>query len=347
MASASKSNRSAKPRLGRGLSSLMSAPVEVSPTPTPAAPAPAPDRAVVEAKPTPPRSAPPPPGNTQTKTDSDQAGLRHVRLDAVVPSRHQPRKSFDDKALQELAASIRASGLMQPVALRPLDGMADAPAGAQWELVAGERRWRAARMAGLETIPALVVALSDDESAAWAVVENLQREDLNPIETAEALRALQRDHGLTQTEIAERVGLDRSSVANLIRLTELPPAAQALVAAGALTTGHAKALLSAPEHLRAQMARRASEQGWSVRKLEQAARESQQGGDVTPKQGVTSGGRAKPSASQADLEKRLGEHLGTRVHLQTRAGGKKGRLVIEFYDLDHFDGLLTKFGFRS
>jgi ParB family chromosome partitioning protein len=341
MASSSKSSRPAKPRLGRGLSSLMSAPVEVSPTP-PAPPTP--ERAVVEAKPTPPRTAP---ADTQTNTDSQSNGLRHVRLDAVVPSRHQPRKSFDDKALQELAASIRASGLMQPVALRPLKAGADAPAGAQWELVAGERRWRAAQMAGLETIPALVVALSDEESAAWAVVENLQREDLNPIETAEALRALQRDHGLTQTEIAERVGLDRSSVANLIRLTELPQAAQALVAAGALSTGHAKALLSAPEHLRAQMARRASEQGWSVRKLEQAARDAQQGGDITPEQGVTSSSRQKPSASQADLEKRLGEHLGTRVHLQTRAGGKKGRIVIEFYDLDHFDGLLTKFGFRS
>lgn len=342
MASTSKSSRPAKPRLGRGLSSLMSAPVEVSPAP----PAPTPERAVVEAKPTPPRAAPAH-ANTQTNTDSKPDGLRHVRLDAVVPSRHQPRKSFDDKAMQELAASIRASGLMQPVALRPLGAGADAPAGAQWELVAGERRWRAAQMAGLETIPALVVALSDEESAAWAVVENLQREDLNPIETAEALRALQRDHGLTQTEIAERVGLDRSSVANLIRLTELPQAAQALVAAGALTTGHAKALLSAPEHLRAQMARRASEQGWSVRKLEQAARDAQRGAEITPEQGVTPAPRQKPSASQADLEKRLGEHLGTRVHLQTRAGGKKGRIVIEFYDLDHFDGLLTKFGFRS
>jgi len=337
MASAGRPNR-AKPRLGRGLSSLMGEPVEVRPTPA---------EPIVEAKPALPRD-----GSDANKTQISGAGerdtMRRIALDAIVPSRHQPRKSFDDKALAELAASIRSSGLMQPVAVRPLERGADAPGGAAWELVAGERRWRAARIAGLDTIPALVVDLSDEESAAWAVVENLQREDLNPIETGEALRALQRDHGLTQTEIAERVGLDRSSVANLIRLTELPAGARDLVAAGALTAGHAKVLLSAPERVRESLAKRASEQGWSVRRLEQAARAAQQGGgDLSLAEGMSQKSSHSTSAAQADLEKRLGEHLGSRVHIQTRAGGKKGRIVIEFYDLDHFDGLLSKFGYRS
>jgi ParB family chromosome partitioning protein len=337
MASAARSNRS-KPRLGRGLSSLMEEPVEVRA---------APPEPIIEVKPS--ANAPSEnPNKNQTHSEPGEAGMRRIPLDAIVPSRHQPRKSFDEKALGELAASIRASGLMQPVAVRPLEQGADAPGGAAWELVAGERRWRAASMAGLDAIPALVVELSDQESAAWAVVENLQREDLNPIETAEALRALQRDHGLTQTEIAERVGLDRSSVANLIRLTELPEGARALVASGALTTGHAKALLSAPDRLRVGLAKRASAQGWSVRRLEQAARQVQQGGaDLPPAEGISSSSARTTSAAQADLEKRLGEHLGSRVHLQTRPGGKKGRIVIEFYDLDHFDGLLAKFGYRS
>jgi len=341
MAQSSKAAKASKPRLGRGLSSLMSEPVEV-----------APQRAPIESRVKPPagtnRQAEPAPGS---QTDEDGGGdLRRLPLERIVPSRHQPRQTFSDSSLQELAESIRASGLMQPIAVRPLADAGDAPAGASWELVAGERRWRAAKLAGLDAIPAMVVSLSDADSAAWALVENLQREDLNPVETGQALRALQREHGLTHGEIAQRLGLHRSTVANFIRLTELPAEARALVSQGALSTGHAKALLSAPERLRDALAKQAAAQGWSVRRLEGAIRARRAEPDATPAQGGARDDQAShgaPTAAQADLEKRLGEHLGTRVRVQTRAGGKRGRLVLEFYDLDHFDSLLTSIGFRS
>lgn len=324
-------SKAAKPRLGRGLSSLIGEPVRVE---APESPKIRPKTQADTAK----------PENTAT-------GLQYIAIDAIVPSRFQPRRSFEADSLAQLAASIASSGVMQPVAVRAVGGVGarggDAPAGAAWELVAGERRWRAARQAGLSAIPALVVTLSDRESAEWGLAENIQREDLNPIETALALRTLQREFGLTQTEIGERVGLDRSSVANTLRVLELEEDLQALVASGAVSAGHAKALLGAPAGpARVKLGRMAAEAGWSVRKLESFVRDAS--GVIAAPEGARVNGVAHARDSvREDLEKRIGEKLGTRVHLKLHADRKRGRLIIEFYDLDHFDGLLERFGCRD
>jgi ParB family transcriptional regulator, chromosome partitioning protein len=201
--------------------------------------------------------------------------------------------------------------------------------------------------AGLKTIPALVVTLSDRESAEWGLAENIQREDLNPIETAQALRTLQREFGLTQTEIGERVGLDRSSVANTLRVLELEDELQSLVAKGALSPGHAKALLGAAAGAkRVDLGRRAADEGWSVRKLEGFVRDAS-GVEATPAGARSNGAAPARDSLRDDLEKRIGEKLGTRVHLKLHPDRKRGRLIIEFYDLDHFDGLLERFGCRD
>lgn len=272
--------------------------------------------------------------------DLNGTGLRNIAVERIVPSRHQPRRAFGEEAIKGLAESIRASGLMQPVIVRrgSVEG--------EFELVAGERRWRAAKVAGLAAIPAIVRELSDAESAQWGLVENVQREDLNPMDKAWGFRALAEKFGLTQGEIAERVGLDRASVANLTRLTELEEAIQKLLELGELSAGHGKALLGCAAGLREKMARRAVEEGWSVRRLERecaAAAAAVVGGKGGA--GKSAGVDAKLAARVA-LEKQLGEHLGTKVQIQTDRSGTKGKLVIEFYGLDHFDGLLERMGFR-
>ena len=231
--------------------------------------------------------------------------------------------------------SIARSGVMQPVIVRPLKG-------GRYELVAGERRWRAATLALISRVPALVRELSDEQAAEWALIENVQREDLNAIEAAFGYRALADRFGLTHGQIAERVGLDRVSIANAIRLTELEPDIRALIESGRLTAGHGKALLAMkPGPDRIQAARTAAAQGWSVRRLESEAARSAPAAPV-----ATDKNRAK-DAARADLEKRLGEHLGTKVRLETNSGGTKGRMVVEFYGLDQFDGLLERIGFRG
>lgn len=279
-------------------------------------------------------------------------GLVLLDVERVVPNPYQPRGEFDPGQLQGLADSIRRSGLMQPVVVR-VSAAVGGDGATVWELVAGERRWRAAKLAGLREIPALVRALSDEESAEWAVVENVQREDLNPMERAWAFRALQDRFGLSHAEIGDRLGLDRSSVANMVRLTELEESVQALLASGRLTIGHGKVLLSCAVGAgRESLAARAATQGWSVRRLERQVSGSAQtvtDGVATGVEGEgVSGGDGVPdrrSTALADLERQLGEHLGTRVRVRTNTGGTRGRVVLEFYDLDHFDGLMSKLGF--
>lgn len=264
--------------------------------------------------------------------------IRSVSIDSISPSPHQPRTNFDEEALRQLAASITASGLLQPILVRPIDG-------GRYVLVAGERRWRAARLAGLAAIPAIVRELDNQTAAEWSLVENVQRADLNAVERATALRRLGEEFGLSHREIAERVGLDRSSVANLIRLTELEDEILALLGDGSLSAGHGKALLSAPAGgSRVKLANRAVREGWSVRRLETEA-----GGEGARQ--VTGAGKdtgvpaVRPEI--ADLERRLGEHLGSRVRIATRGAGHQGELRIAFFDLDHFDGLLSRMGYRD
>jgi len=318
-------------RLGRGLSSLVSEPVRVAPpdqdASQPAADAQAPD---------PHQSGPgaPESGGREGSDGARGHGLRNLPVDSIVPNRNQPRKAFSEKALEALASSIRVSGLLQPVVVRPLPtGSAD---GAAWELIAGERRWRAAKRAGLPVVPAVVTRASDRETAEWALVENIQREDLNAMERAAALRRLRDDFGLTQAQVAEQVGLERASVANLIRLTELEPEIAAMLAEGALGAGHGKALLAIPAGpSRVSAAKKAAAGGWSVRRLERHAGEDQ--ATNTP-------AAPEKSAHVRDLEKRLGDALGTKAAIKQNTNGRSGTISIAYFDLEHFDGLLERFG---
>ena len=311
-----------KPRLGRGLSSLIGQPVEVAPQVA---------QAGIDIR-----------SNTKQTSTIEMAsgGLRSISVNEVVPSPFQPRLDPTDADLEPLAASIRSSGVMQPIAVRPVAaGDSRYRTGMRFELIAGERRWRAAQIAGLDHIPALVVELSDQESAEWALVENIQREDLSPIERAEALRKLAERFDLSHALLAERVGLDRSTVTNLIRLTELEAEIKELLG-GTLGTGHAKALLGmAPGRERVRIAQLAAKHAWSVRKLEQMASDG-----VGP-----SGARAGASAPMvsphvANIEKQLSDHLATRVRLRVHPSGKKGRITIDFFSVEHFEGLLKSLG---
>lgn len=325
-----------KRRLGRGLNSLLGGPVavEVTPTATP----------THIASPTPRPSAEP------------QGTIDFIPVSNVAPNPAQPRRRFDERAIVELSESIKSAGVMQPVIVRKAPG-----AEGYYELVAGERRWRAAKLAGLERLPAIVKELSDAESAQWALIENLQREDLGAMEKAAALRSLVERFSLTHAEAAHRVGVDRVTVTNLIRLLELESEIAAAIENKELSMGHGRALLSVPAgKVRTELAAKAILNHWSVRRLEQEAADvasahaqpggaQRKGGDGA---GDGSGGAGAESllARQAgvkDLERQLSEHLGTKVRLLLRRGGTRGRLVAEFFDLDHFDGLVGRMGFKS
>ena len=261
---------------------------------------------------------------------ADREGVRSLPVDAVRPNPHQPRRRFDEAALEELAASIRQHGLVQPIIVTP--------AGDGYVLVAGERRWRAARLAGLTEVPALVRDLDPLAMTEVALIENLQREDLTPIEEAYAFQTLQEEFGLTQEEIARRVGKSRSQVANTLRLLALDPQVQRMVDAGELSFGHAKVLLSvasAAEQRR--LARLTIEQGWTVRALEARL------GAGRPARARR---RSSPSAAAADPHWReaaeeLQRALGTRVHVEPVRKGKGGRIVIEFYSTEEFERLFA------
>ena len=258
---------------------------------------------------------------------------------AIRPGKYQPRGSMDPQALDALAASIEASGLMQPVVVRPL-----AEAGA-YELIAGERRWRAMTRLGRAEIPAIVRAAGDHEAAELALIENLQREDLNPMDRAAALRRLSDEFGMTHQQLAERVGLDRASVSNLLRLNDLDAHVAGLVRAGTLSSGHGRALLGVADvSTRRTLADACASSDWSVRELERQVRER-----AGVPRGTTKAGRAKgaTSAHLTDLQRQLQEHLGTRVHIKVGRSKGAGELRIQFFSLDEFDGLMARIGFRG
>ncbi len=317
------SSATARRRLGRGLSSLLSRPAPIDPT----------DQGGVPSGPDGRDHAP-----ATAPEATDDAALRMVALDQIRPNPKQPRRHFDDTSIDALAASMKSAGVMQPIVVRP-----DPAGGAGgFQLVVGERRWRAAQRIGLSRLPALVRHVDDRTAAEWALIENLQREDLNAIERAEALRELAHGHGVTHQEIADRVGLNRSSVTNLLRLNELDDATKDLVRSEQLSLGHAKTLLAITNlPKRHHLATLAVRRGWSVRDLERqvAAAGRRAGPPPAP-------GPASPAHHQ-DLERRLSEHLGTRVVIQQGRKKNRGRLVIEFYSLDQFDGLLERLGFEA
>ncbi|CAD5376108.1 putative chromosome-partitioning protein ParB [Pseudomonas sp. OF001] len=251
--------------------------------------------------------------------------LQHLPLDLLQRGKYQPRRDMDPQALEELAQSIRRQGLMQPVVVRPLDGE-------RYEIIAGERRWRASQLAGLERIPALVREVSDEAAIAMALIENIQREDLNPIEEAMALQRLQQEFQLTQQQVAEAVGKSRVTIANLLRLIALPEEVKTLLAHGDLEMGHARALLGLPASRQAEGARHVVARGLTVRQTEALVRQWLSGkAEVEP---------AKADPDIARLEQRLAERLGAVV--QIRHGDKgKGQLVIRYGSLDELQGVLA------
>lgn len=196
--------------------------------------------------------------------DDSQSGVTTVRLSEIEPNLSQPRKQFDEEALSELADSISAHGVLQPLLIRPTSG-------GTYQIVAGERRWRAARLAGLTEVPALIREISDAETDQLALIENLQREDLNAVETAEGYRRLMEKYGMTQEQLSEAVGKSRPAIANTLRILSLPETVLPMVAEGKLSAGHAKAILAAPEERREALAKRIAAEGLSVREAERLA----------------------------------------------------------------------------
>jgi len=280
------------------------------------------------------------PADTTSMATGDQPRLEDLPVGSIVPNPHQPRVHFDEASLAELAASVRQIGVLQPVLVRPIN------ADGTYELIAGERRWRAARRAGLAVIPAVVRATDDLGSVERALVENLHRQDLTPLEEASAYQQLVEDFSLTHEQVATRVGKSRSAVSNTLRLLSLPPAIQALLADGRLSAGHAKALLGTPDRaFQEQLARRAANENWSVRMLEEAVRD-RGGANLTgvPEQhaatavgdgaGLTPATRLRPPGL-LELEELLAEHLSTRVSVSM--GTNKGKVVIEFADLEDLE----------
>lgn len=274
----------------------------------------------------------------QELSDTNE-NIREIPVHNIRPNAFQPRIRFDDRHLAELAASIRLAGLMQPIVVRSAgDG--------QYEIIAGERRWRACKMAGLKTVPAIVREADDRKSAELALIENVQRTDLNPIERAGAFRALMAKFSMTQSDVADRVGLDRSSVANLLRLLELPDDIRNMIADGALSAGHGKMLASvADESQRRQLVERIMSEHLSVRQTEKAVREIAKRNEQS--EGDAESASPDRDANLRDLESKLGDHLKTRVRIDVSAGGDKGKLILDFYDLEHFDGLMRAMGFES
>jgi ParB family chromosome partitioning protein len=255
---------------------------------------------------------------------------RGLPVEFLQRSRFQPRQDFDPARLQELADSISAQGLVQPVVVRPLGEH-------RYEIIAGERRWRAAQMAGLHEIPVIVREVGDQAALAIALIENIQREDLKPLEEAEALRRLQEEFSLTHQQIADAVGKSRVAVTNLLRLQELHPEAKALLRQGAIEMGHARALLALDEGLQGDAARQAADKKLSVRETEALVRRLQ-AGEPAP---------AAPAKARdpdlARLEERITSQIGAKVQIKHSDKGA-GKLIISYDSLDQLDGVLERFG---
>jgi len=256
-----------------------------------------------------------------------------IPITAISPNPHQVRKVFDEAKLAELAASIQANGIVQPVVVRR------GPAG--YQLIAGERRFRASQSIGLKTIPAFVRNASEEQMLEFALVENIHRADLNPLERAKAYKSYLDQFGLTQTEAAKKLGEDRSVVSNHLRLLDLPHDLRQLLVDGQLSMGHAKAILSLPtEELRRKLANRALSGRLNVRELERIVREYTDGKTLEQADKKT---RDK-APHIVDLEGRLTQQLGSRVRIETKKNGQRGKMVIEFTTLDEFDQVLEKLG---
>ncbi len=260
------------------------------------------------------------------------ADLNELPVDQVVRGRYQPRREFDQTSLEELAASIRSQGLMQPVVVRPR------PQGG-YELIAGERRWRAAQLAGLTRIPAVIKDVSDEQASAMALIENIQREDLNPLEEAFALQRLRDEFELTQQQVADAVGKSRVAVTNLLRLLNLAEPVRELLQSGAIEMGHARALLTLEPTAQESLAREVAARHLSVRQTEALVRHQQSRSGAAPdstRRATT--GPAKDQDTRR-LERELSERIGAPVSISYSASGK-GQLVIGYSNLDELQGII-------
>jgi ParB family chromosome partitioning protein len=255
--------------------------------------------------------------------------LQAIAIERVQPGRYQPRTQMNEAALEELAASIREHGVMQPILVRPIDG-------GRFEIVAGERRWRAAQRAGLAEVPALVKAVPDQSALALALIENIQREDLNPLEQANGLQRLIDEFGMTHEAAARAVGRSRSAVTNLLRLRELAKPVQAYLMHGQIDMGHARALLALAAGQQTAAAARVVAQGLSVRETERLVHQFAHPGRRNAK-------RSAPAADAdlARLQEELADALGAKVAIVPKANGS-GKLVIGYSNLDQLDGILAK-----
>jgi len=268
-------------------------------------------------------------GTPEDDNAAPDGELQQLRLDRIQPGKFQPRQAMDPERLAELAASIKAQGVIQPIVVRPVGGT-------RFEIIAGERRWRAAQLAGLAEIPALVREVPDQAVVAMALIENIQREELTPLEEAQALHRLIAEFKYTHQQTADALGRSRASVSNLLRLLDLPPAIKELLEQHQLEMGHARALLTLDPALALKLAKQAAEHGWSVRELEAAARRAQT--TPTGKAGKTA---PKRDANIESLERELAEKLATKVSIQHARGGR-GKLVITYHSLDELDGILER-----
>ena len=262
---------------------------------------------------------------------SQEGGSVTLPLAQIQPGLDQPRKRFDQDSLAELADSIREHGILQPLTVRRLSS-------GYYQIIAGERRWRAAKLAGLTEVPALIIEADDRKVMELALIENLQREDLNPVEEALGYETLIREYGLTQDGVARRMGKSRPAVANALRLLTLPPKARALLEEGNLSAGHARAVLAAPEKLRDTLAEQIVREGLSVRQAEQLAKK------LAAKKPPKARPAADPQAALylRDAEKSLSGRLGRRVRILP--GRKKGRVELEYYNEEDLEALLALLG---
>lgn len=304
---------SAKKRgLGRGLDSLLSSSGSAAQTPSPTAVAPVNQ-----------------PGAEVTATEPGSPSehqLRNLPVEYIKPGKYQPRSDMRPEALEELAQSIKAQGVMQPIVVRPLGDK-------MYEIVAGERRWRASQLAGLDKIPVIIRDVEDDAAVAMALIENIQRENLNPIEEASALKRLQEEFELTQQEVADAVGKSRTTVTNLLRLMSLVPEVRTYLEHGDLEMGHARALLGLKEGQQSEAAKAVISRALSVRQTEALVRRI-----LADKKPDTDKKSLDPDIRH--LQDKLSEQLGTQVLIQHSAKGK-GRLVLKYNNLDQLDGILA------
>lgn len=257
-------------------------------------------------------------------SEANKEDINFIEIDEIAPNESQPRKTFNKEKLEELARSIKTHGVIQPIVVRKQ--------GSHYEVVAGERRWRAARIAGLSEVPCIVRELTDEQNMLVAIIENVQREDLNPIEEARGIRAMIEDYELTQDEVAKAVSKSRPYITNALRMLKLPDAILDMVSAGKLSAGHARAILSAKEEEQTEIAKHVETKGLSVREAEKLSKKGLSFDRKKP------GKHPTKNAAVKQIESELSSALGTKVNLSQN--GNKGKIEIEYYSREELEGLI-------